>query len=221
VTISGDWAWYEAERSWRAADQPDLDYVDMQDDTIDLLRRALDQTAVLVAGVRPDQLTLPTPCSEWDVRTLLRHVICKDLPIFAVAARGETADWRADPAPLGDNPAGDFRRGAKTVIDAWNSADLDRQMPGPGGSTVPLRSRIDQQLAELAVHGWDIARATSQPAELDPEVAQHSLDWSNRMLRPEHRGPDKAFGHEVPVAGDAPVYDRLAGWFGRDPGWSP
>jgi hypothetical protein len=20
---------------------------------------------------------------------------------------------------------------------------------------------------------------------------------------------------------DAPVYDRLAGWFGRDPGWTP
>jgi len=24
----------------------------------------------------------------------------------------------------------------------------------------------------------------------------------------------------VPVADDAPVYDRLAGWFGRDPGWT-
>jgi hypothetical protein len=41
------------------------------------------------------------------------------------------------------------------------------------------------------------------------------------MLRPEFRGPDKAFGVEVPVPDDAPVYDRLAGWFGRDPGWTP
>ena len=29
------------------------------------------------------------------------------------------------------------------------------------------------------------------------------------------------FGLEVPVPEDAPVYDRLAGWFGRDPGWTP
>ena len=28
-------------------------------------------------------------------------------------------------------------------------------------------------------------------------------------------------GVEVPVPDDAPVYDRLAGWFGRDPGWTP
>ena len=41
------------------------------------------------------------------------------------------------------------------------------------------------------------------------------------MLRPEFRGPDKAFGLEVPVSPDTPAYDRLAGWFGRDPGWAP
>jgi hypothetical protein len=29
------------------------------------------------------------------------------------------------------------------------------------------------------------------------------------------------FEAEVPVPEDAPVYDRLAGWFGRDPGWAP
>jgi len=25
----------------------------------------------------------------------------------------------------------------------------------------------------------------------------------------------------VPVPPDAPAYQRLAGWFGRDPGWTP
>jgi hypothetical protein len=56
---------------------------------------------------------------------------------------------------------------------------------------------------------------------LDDELAEHALAWSRGMLRPEYRGPDKAFGVEVPVAGDAPAYDRLAGWFGRDPDWRP
>jgi hypothetical protein len=56
---------------------------------------------------------------------------------------------------------------------------------------------------------------------LDPALAEHALRWSRGMLRPEFRGPDKAFGVEVPVPDDAPVYDRLAGWFGRNPGWTP
>lgn len=190
----------------------------MSDDTIDLLRRALDQTAILVAAVQAKQLSWP--CSEWDVRELLRHVICTDLRNFAIASRGETADWKAEPAPLGDDPASDFRRGAEVLLDSWSRADLGTAVPMPG-ATAPLRSRADQQIAELAVHGWDIARSTGQATDLDPEVAQHSLDWSKQMLRPQFRGPDKAFGHEVPVSGDAPIYDRLAGWFGRDPAWTP
>ncbi|HEY1004338.1 MAG TPA: hypothetical protein VGD83_32345, partial [Streptosporangiaceae bacterium] len=59
-----------------------------------------------------------------------------------------------------------------------------------------------------------------QLAGLDPALAEHALNWSRGMLRPEFRGPDKAVGLEVPVADDALVYDRLAGWFGRDPGWT-
>ncbi|MEC3954727.1 hypothetical protein VMT65_16935 [Nocardia sp. CDC153] len=55
---------------------------------------------------------------------------------------------------------------------------------------------------------------------LDPEHAEYGLAWSKQLLKPEFRGPGKAFGHEVPIADDAPAYDRLAAWFGRDPGWT-
>ncbi|HTX29500.1 MAG TPA: maleylpyruvate isomerase N-terminal domain-containing protein [Streptosporangiaceae bacterium] len=33
------------------------------------------QTETIVAAVRPDQLGLPTPCSEYDVRALLSHTV--------------------------------------------------------------------------------------------------------------------------------------------------
>jgi uncharacterized protein (TIGR03086 family) len=106
------------------------------------------------------------------------------------------------------------------VRAAWQAADLDSLVAGPGGE-VPLRMRADNQVTELAVHDWDLARATGQQlADLDPALAEHALAWSRGMLRPEFRGPDKAFGVEVPVPDDAPAYDRLAGWFGRDPGWT-
>jgi uncharacterized protein (TIGR03086 family) len=188
-------------------------------DTVALLERALDQTAGLIAAIEPGQAGLPTPCAGWDVRALVGHLIGQDLRNFLISARGESADWQVPAAEIGDDWAAAFGDRAEPVRAAWRAADLDRPVAGPGGQA-PLRARADQQIAELAMHDWDLARATGQrQAELDPALAEHALRWSRGRLRPEFRGPDKAFGVEVPVAEDAPVYDRLAGWFGRDPGW--
>ena len=191
------------------------------DDTIALLDRALDQTAGLIAAVDTSQAGLATPCAEWDVRALVSHLAGQDLRNFLVAARGESADWRAPADEIGDDWAAAFRDRAESLRTAWRAADLDRLVAGPGGEA-PLRARADQQIAELATHDWDLARATGQHlAGLDAALAEHALAWSHGMLRPEFRGPGKAFGVEVPVPDDAPAYDRLAGWFGRDPGWTP
>lgn len=193
--------------------------VDTSDPTVDLMDRALRQMGEVIAAIRPEQATLPTPCTDWDVQALVRHVIGQDLRNFLVSVRGEMADWAAPPEELGPDWAAQFRAAAAPVLDTWRSADLDRPVSGPGGREAPLRSRADQQLTELAMHAWDLARATGQDRELDPHIAEHGLAWSHTMLRPEFRGPDKAFGHEVPVPADAPTYERLAGWFGRDPEW--
>jgi uncharacterized protein (TIGR03086 family) len=188
-------------------------------DTIALLERALDQTAELIAAVEPGQSGRATPCAGWDVQALVSHLIGRDLRNFLVSARGETPDWTAPDEEIGDDWAAAFGDRAGPLRAAWRAADLDRLVTGPGGEA-PLRFRADQQITELATHDWDLAKATGQvPAELDPALAEHALRWSRGMLRPEFRGPGKAFGVEVPVAEDAPVYDRLAGWFGRDPGW--
>ena len=189
-------------------------------DTVALLERALDQTAGLIAAVDASQAGWPTPCAGWDVRALVSHLTGQDLRNFLISARGESADWQVPAEKIGADWTAAFRDRAAPLRAAWRAADLDRLVAGLGGEA-PLRARADQQITELAVHDWDLAKATGQPAELDPALAEHALRWSRGMLRPEFRGPDKAFGVEVPVADDAPVYDRLAGWFGRDPGWTP
>ena len=189
-------------------------------DTVALLERALDQTAGLIAAIEPDQAGLATPCAGWDVRALVSHLAGQDLRNFLVAARGEAADWQTSAEEIGEDWAAAFGERAEALRATWRAADLDRPVAGPGGEA-PLRARADHQITELAVHDWDLARATGQVlARLDPALAEHALNWSRGMLRPEFRGPDKGFGVEVPVPDDAPVYDRLAGWFGRDPGWT-
>ncbi|MDG3011340.1 TIGR03086 family protein [Rhodococcus sp. D2-41] len=189
-------------------------------EAIDLLERAVRQSAQVIGAIGVDAHHLPTPCPEWDVQALVRHVIGQDLRNFAAAACGGTPDWLAPPRALGPDWVAQFDAGAAEVLANWRAADLDREVVMPSGAAASLGSRVDQQIAELTVHSWDLARATGQRAELDPALAERSLAWARPMLRPQFRGPDMAFGDEVPVPETAPVYDRLAGWFGRDPQWA-
>jgi uncharacterized protein (TIGR03086 family) len=177
------------------------------DDDLDLLQRALDQTGTVIERITPEQHALPTPCQEWDVVTLVTHV-SGGLDRLATMTRGEQPDWTAPNPPLGDDWAATFRTKASALLDTWSIADPAR------------RPDIEMQIAEHAVHTWVIACATGVPeGELDPAIAEHALAWSREALKPEWRGAGGggAFGDEVPVSEDAPVYDRLAGWFGRDP----
>jgi uncharacterized protein (TIGR03086 family) len=186
-----------------------------------VLGRALDQAGELIAGTRPDQAELRTPCRSWTVRQLVGHLI-SDLDNFAASVRGEKPDW-AKPARASDEQWVDAFAAARRGLDeAWSSADVDAMVPTMNGEA-PLVSRADQQIAELGIHAWDLARATGQGEDLDAEVGEQGLRWGTQNLAPQFRGPEnegKSFGPEVPVAGGAPVYERLAGWFGRDPRWS-
>jgi uncharacterized protein (TIGR03086 family) len=186
--------------------------------SVDLLARTLAQTEAIVARVRPEQATLPTPCASWDVRALVNHVV-HDVQQFTVTVHG--GEWDPKDADVtGHDWAGAFREGASSLLAAWRRPGaLEQTVKLPFGE-FPATWRIGQQIADLAVHGWDIAKATGQPTDLDPEVGQLALDWGRENLKPEFRGDEasgRSFGPEVAVAADAPLYDRLAGFFGRDP----
>ncbi len=190
-------------------------------DPLTLLSRALDQAGVVIAGVRDDQATLPTPCRSWDVAALIRHLVHVTRK-FAVRAAGGTPDWTAPEPELDTGGAAAFRAEAAALLAAWRDAgDLTGTVKLPGMGEMPARFPVDQQITELAVHTWDLTRATGRAVDLDPEVGKAALSWAKSALRPEFRGEEtagKAFGAEVEIADGAPVYDRLAAFFGRDPG---
>lgn len=187
---------------------------------LDLLARALDQAGAVLAAVGEEQAGQPTPCRSWDVAALRRHLV-HDLSQFAVAARGGRPDW-SQPAPdAGPDWVGAFRAGADELLAAWREVDLTGTITLPGLGEAPARFPLDQQVAEFAVHAWDLATATGQPTgpdRLDPEIAEAALAWMRGALRPEFRGGEeegKAFGPETPAPADADAYTRLAAFAGR------
>ena len=183
-----------------------------------LLERALDQTEAVIAGVRPDQAELPTPCRQWSVRQLINHVVF-DVDHFTAIVEGEAFD-NSDRDRVGSTWPLAFRSAADRLRSAWHrDGAFDRVVWLPFGE-YPATWSMDQQATDFAVHAWDVARATGQSTDLDPEVAALSLAWATQNLLDQFRGDESsgmAFGPEVRAPNDASITDRLAAFFGRDP----
>jgi uncharacterized protein (TIGR03086 family) len=179
-------------------------------------RAALDWVTGLTAAVRPDQLTLPTPCPEYDVRTLLGHLICTVRRARAMAdgtsvfAIPTIVTDVADDA-LATTYAGD----AKRALDAWaDDARLDAIVTAPWGQ-VPGRGAVGAYTNETLVHGWDLAVATGQDSEADPELAAAILAVAQRAIPADPRGGEVPFAPPVEPAADAGPTERLANWSGH------
>lgn len=188
-----------------------------------VLFRALDQTGAVIARIRPEQAALPTPCRSWDVRSLVNHVVDEVRRFAEIAGtgrRGPSEGWVIGADPVGDDWAGAYRVAADSLRAAWQQPGaLNRVHRLPGGE-LPATWALGQQLTELVIHAWDIATATGQSTDLDPELGRITLDWGQANLVADFRG-DEADGYhvgpEIPASADAPLYDRIAAFGGRDP----
>jgi len=189
-------------------------------ETFTAFEYAVTSTAEIIKGVRPGQATAPTPCAEWDVRALLGHVI-GTLWLAEGLFTGQQTRYPMAPgglpeADLGrDDPVAAYAEAAAAALAAAGSGDALTgvhvtplgDMPGPvlaGFSTL-----------DITVHGWDLARATGQPADLDGRLAAHVLAFAEQAITPGTRAP--RIGPAQPVPADAPVTERLVAFLGRQP----
>ena len=176
--------------------------------------RAVTQTESVIAAVRPDQAALPTPCTEWDVRTLVSHMAGG---VRRIALIGEGADALSLPpfADLGHDWAAAYRAAARRATAAWaDDAKLDKLFTVPWGK-VPGRVAVAGYIREVVAHGWDLAAATGQPTELDPELGAFALEVSRRSLPADARA-GIPFGEVTLAPAGAGVYAQLAAWLGRE-----
>jgi uncharacterized protein (TIGR03086 family) len=189
-------------------------------DLFPAFERAVTSTGDIVKAVPAGQLDAPTPCTEWDVRDLLNHVI--GTLWLAEGLLGDKAPrYQMAPGSLpsvdlaGADPAAAYAEAAAAALAAAAGDALTRvhatpfgEMPGPvfaGFTTL-----------DILVHGWDLAVATGQPGDMDGTLAAHALGFAGQTLATtESRGG--RIGPAVPVAADAPVTQRLVAFLGRRP----
>ncbi len=179
--------------------------------SVELLQRAVDQLDGLIARIGPQQAELRTPCPNWDLRQLVNHIVY-DVDLFAAMTRGAERG-SPDVDRIGDDWLGAYRAASGTLLADWQTRGTDGTLKTSLGE-FPLTWAVGQQVVDLAVHGWDVARSIGEPVDaLDEDVGEASLAWLHDNLKPQFRG--EAFGPEVPAPATAPLYDRLAAFSGR------
>jgi uncharacterized protein (TIGR03086 family) len=188
----------------------------LENDPRPLFFRALDETQQLINTTGPDDLDLPTPCTEYDVRTLLGHLL-------TVAARINLALNGGDPLTI---PV--VTTGVDDVPAAWKEhrVALDTTLADDSvlgrvcklpWATLPGAAAIGAYTGELATHAWDLAKATGRRDQLDDGLASQVLPMVRQFVPAEQRGGHVPFGPVVPIDEEAAPYDQLAAWQGRRP----
>jgi uncharacterized protein (TIGR03086 family) len=177
---------------------------------------ALDWVTGLVAGVRSDQLTGSTPCSEFDVRTLLGHVVATIDKIRVIGEGGSPFTMpHVAPLPADDHWTGTLAEAVERMWAVWSDdTRLDAVLTAPWG-TAPGRGVLWGYLNETLVHGWDVAVATGQEPETDPALVGAVLAMAQRMIPAEPRGGEMPFAPVVAPAPEAGPTERLANWSGH------
>jgi uncharacterized protein (TIGR03086 family) len=186
----------------------------------DLLEAVLDRTQAVVAGVPDGTAGDPTPCTEWDVEQLTRHMVGWVTAFERIVATGAMPPGEPNDVEVHD-AAAQYRAAADALVGAWRSGDGPDGAYRMMGDPIPGTFLYPMMLGEFIGHGWDLAKATGQPLAWPPEAATAALESMRAMVQPQMRGPGKFVGHEVEVPDDAPPLDKLVAFAGRDPSWRP
>jgi uncharacterized protein (TIGR03086 family) len=186
--------------------------------TTELLERSFGVAAGVLANVKEDQLDDPTPCASWKVRDLINHLVGGSFFFAHVArtGRAEGAGEAPDFATADFNGA--YAEGTKDAVNAFGAEGaMEKMMELPFG-TMPGSAFIQIATTDSFMHAWDLAKATGQSTDLDPELAGRLLDGARLFISDAIRGPEPMpFSAAVDVPDDAPKADQLAGFLGRTP----
>jgi uncharacterized protein (TIGR03086 family) len=178
------------------------------------IRECADALALVATGIGDDQLQHPTPCEKYTVAELLDH-LGATLRSSARAARKE-AQTGADAAPAVSPQA--LADSAGLVSVAWTDPAAYEGTTEFGPGEMPAELAASITLQELALHGWDLARATGQPFGVSEETARVALGVVEQIAEPARS--NGSYGPAVSVTGDAPAFQRALGVSGRNPGWN-
>jgi len=167
-----------------------------------------------LALVGPNEWANSTPCTDWDVRYLVAHVVGGNR-FATLVLNGETAEnavgtIMATPQ-LGDDPDQDFAASAREQRRGFGvTGRLETQVDHPVGTMTAARF-LSFRVFDIAVHTWDLAIGI----DADPALSNDLVTAASEIIESE----DGDMGFDIDALGltglKADPQDRLLDLAGR------
>lgn len=183
-----------------------------------VLDKSITQAAAVVRGASSARLDASTPCTEWDVRTLTNHLL-QVAQALLLAGQGEPVpdeSWGRD--LMGGGWADRFDETGRAAAKAWAEPSAWEGMVSMGQARLPAPMIATMLASDLAIHAWDLARATGQDYHVDAGVAEAANRFLTEMG--EQGRQMGIFAAPTAVADDTPAFERALALSGRDPRWT-
>jgi uncharacterized protein (TIGR03086 family) len=167
--------------------------------------------------VKPDQLDDQSPCASWKVRDLLNHIIGGSFYFANSVNDGKAPDF-GERDFTGPDMTATYDDGIKQAVAAFGAPGAQEKMVEMPFGTLPVSIFMAIATTDVFTHAWDLAKATGQSTDLDPELASQLLAGAQAFIQPAFRGEDtkSPFGAEKSAPANASEADKLAAFLGRD-----
>jgi uncharacterized protein (TIGR03086 family) len=188
---------------------------------VELLAGAISYLLGVCAPIGAADMTLPTPCPDWDLAGLLGH-LCQSMADLEAALRTGRLDLDQPAGCAGGDPVEALRDGAAQLLCAGYCYGGAEGFVAVGGLPMPAGLVACTGAVEIAVHGWDVSAARAR-AGRDAGISRTQIPapLATRMLRLSPllvAGREGLFAVPVAVPAQASPGDRLVGYLGRNPG---
>jgi uncharacterized protein (TIGR03086 family) len=194
-----------------------------------LLAGAIGYALGACARVTLGEMSLPTPCAQWDLRTLLAHLATSMADLESGLRTGSLDLNPAEPVAPGHPQIPESRGGqgvgvpgvpvevlrdqaANLLCACYDHHDAGRPVH-VGGLPLPTGIVACTGAVEIAVHGWDVAAARGRREDIPPALATRMLGICPLLV--ESRAG--LFAPPVEVSPQASPGDRLVAYLGRKP----
>jgi uncharacterized protein (TIGR03086 family) len=182
-----------------------------------LHERASQRFVQLVEAIPAERWPASTPCSEWNLRALVDHVVRWNtfVPLFLTGRELAEIPAAFEQDVLTDDPVSGAAASARAAVAAFEAPGaLEKVVRHPYGKMRGAQL-VYLRLFDNTIHAWDLARALGRPFEIESAIVD-VLYTTSLTQREQIRASGHFGAAEVDVGPSADTQTRLLGLLGRE-----